>query len=147
MTTDKASPTDLLALKLNEGLGPLVEVLARWEDQNGTMAAILPSEWDALKQDVMDACVLQPPRMLRSEIARLHVSNEHIAAGLGAAEEDRDKLHAQLAIAARGLKHCAGWNISDDTRNALLAVVIESEALLLNSGPNVEAKAQAPVLR
>jgi hypothetical protein len=56
-------------------LGPLVEVLAAWEDQNGTMAAILPSEWDALKQDVMDACVVQSPRMLRHELAllkRLH---------------------------------------------------------------------------
>ena len=52
-------------------LGPLVAVLAAWEDQNGTMAAILPSEWDALKQDVMDACVVQSPRMLRKELRRL----------------------------------------------------------------------------
>lgn len=41
-----------------------------------------------------------------------------------------ERLSAQLAIAARGLKHCAGWNISEDKRNALMAVVIESEALL-----------------
>ena len=46
---------------------------------------------------------------------------------------------AQLEIAARGLKHCAGWNISEDTRNALMAVVMESEALLV-AGPNVRAK-------
>ena len=48
-----------------------------------------------------------------------------------------ERLRAQLAITARGLKHCAGWNISEDTRNALMAVVLESEALL-PSGPNVE---------
>ena len=55
----------------NEGLGPLVEALARWEDQNGTMAAVLPSEWDSLRQEVMDACVIQSPRMLRTEVRRL----------------------------------------------------------------------------
>ena len=41
-----------------------------------------------------------------------------------------ERLSAQLAIAARGLKHCAGWNINEDKRNALMAVVIESEALI-----------------
>ena len=61
-------------LRLSEGLGPLVDALARWEDQNGAMAAILPSEWGALKQDVMDACVVQSPRMLRAEILRLRTA-------------------------------------------------------------------------
>ena len=66
--------------------------------------------------------------------------------GMNAADEDRmllaeevNRLRSQLAIAARGLKHCAGWNISEDTRNALMAVVMESEALLV-AGPNVRAK-------
>ena len=43
---------------------------------------------------------------------------------------------AQLRLAAGGLKHCAGWNISDDKRNALMAVVLESESML-DSTPNV----------
>ena len=59
------------AVASNDQLGPLVEVLARWEDQNGTMAAVLPSEWDSLREDVMDACVIQSPRMLRTEVLRL----------------------------------------------------------------------------
>lgn len=50
---------------------PLVNALAEWEDANGTMAVILPSEWDDLKQRVMDACVHQSPRQLRMQIHRL----------------------------------------------------------------------------
>ncbi len=41
-----------------------------------------------------------------------------------------ERLSAQLAIAARGLKRCAGWNINEDKRNALMAVVLESEAMI-----------------
>ncbi len=52
---------------------------------------------------------------------------------------ERNALRAQLAIAARGLKHCAGWNINDDKRNALMSVVLESEAMLA-PGPNVAIK-------
>lgn len=55
----------------DDGLGPLVNTLAEWEDENGSMAGILPSEWDDLKQRVMDACVHQSPRQLRMQIHRL----------------------------------------------------------------------------
>ena len=50
------------------------------------------------------------------------------------------KTRQQLRLAVRGLKHCAGWNINDDKRAALMAVVLESEAML-DTGPNVRAEA------
>jgi len=56
---------------LSEGLGPLVEVLAAWEDSHGTMAAITPNEWAELGPAVADACIEQSPRMLRNELRRL----------------------------------------------------------------------------
>lgn len=55
----------------NDGLGPLVELLARWEDTHGAMAAITPSEWEELGPQVAEACVVQSPRMVRSELRRL----------------------------------------------------------------------------
>ena len=68
--------------------------------------------------------------------------DENITAMTERLIRERNALRSQLAIAARGLKHCAGWNISDDKRNALMAVVMESEALLAG-GPNVRGKAPA----
>ena len=38
-------------------------------------------------------------------------------------------VRAQLRLAAGGLRHCAGWNIHDDKRKALMSVVIESESM------------------
>ncbi len=102
--TDKATESNAnpqpLGLGLGEGLGPLVEVLATWEDQNGAMCAILPSEWDALKQDVMDACVLQSPRMLRTEMQGLLAK----VAELEATEEGAKTAFAHVVDSKRDLE-------------------------------------------
>ena len=55
----------------SEGLGPLVELLAGWEEKHGTMAAITPREWEELGPRVAEACVAQSPRMVRNELRRL----------------------------------------------------------------------------
>ena len=39
-------------------------------------------------------------------------------------------VRAQLRLATGGLRHCAGWNIHDDKRKALMSVVVESESML-----------------
>jgi hypothetical protein len=39
----------------------------------------------------------------------------------------------QLRIASHGLKHCAGWNINEDKRNALLAVALECDRITSNA--------------
>jgi len=48
---------------------PLVDLLAGWEDKNGTMAAIMPHEWAELMRPVMNACMYQSPRQIRSDLA------------------------------------------------------------------------------
>lgn len=69
----------------------------------------------------------QPSRM----IERVGRDEESAIAAWNMRSNPRaDKLAAQLRIAAAGLKHCAGWNINEDKKNALMAVVIESENLL-----------------
>ena len=50
-------------------LPPIVRVLAEWEDENGTLAAIMPDEWAELRDKVARACVDQSPRMLRAALA------------------------------------------------------------------------------
>lgn len=60
-----------LAVPLSDGLGPLVDLLAGWEDAHGTMAAITPREWAELGPRVAEACVEQSPRMVRNELRRL----------------------------------------------------------------------------
>lgn len=49
--------------------GPLVTLLAEWEDKNGTLAGITLSEWVELHQAATDAAVIESPRMLRNRIA------------------------------------------------------------------------------
>ena len=51
--------------------GPLVELLADWEDKHGSMAAITQNEWMDLGPLVAEACVVQSPRMVRNELRRL----------------------------------------------------------------------------
>ena len=92
----------------------------------------LASERDGLMQTLRDE-IDENLRLRELGGAR---SDENITAMTERLIRERDSLRAQLAIAARGLKHCAGWNINDDKRNALMAVVLESEAML-TSGPNV----------
>lgn len=57
---------------------PLVAVLAQWEDENGTMAAILPDEWMKLHAAVTQACIEESPRMLRAALAE-PVDDEPVA--------------------------------------------------------------------
>lgn len=51
--------------------GPLIEALAAWEDEHGSMAAVRADEWAALWPAVAKACITQSPRMLRAELLRL----------------------------------------------------------------------------
>jgi hypothetical protein len=57
----------------------LVNFLAGWEDENGAMGAILPWEWEAIRDQFTAACVIQSPRMLRNELRRLHAANAELA--------------------------------------------------------------------
>ena len=120
----------LLGLGLSEGLGPLVEVLACWEDQNGTMAAILPSEWDVLKQDVMDACVVQSPRMLRAEILRLRT-----------ACNDRTDLLRKQAEELAGLQDALTDN------ECLRAAINEAMPFTMTAGQQILTAAIGPNVR
>ena len=60
----------------------LVNFLAGWEDENGAMGAILPCEWEAIRDQFTAACVIQSPRMLRNELRRLHAANAELASML-----------------------------------------------------------------
>jgi hypothetical protein len=57
----------------------LVNLLAGWEDENGAMGAILPCEWEAIRDQFTAACVIQSPRMLRNEWRRMHAANAELA--------------------------------------------------------------------
>lgn len=60
----------------------LVNFLAGWEDENGAMGAILPCEWEAIRDQFTAACVIQSPRMLRNEWRRLHAANAELSEAL-----------------------------------------------------------------
>lgn len=97
-----------------------------------------PADWLALQAE-RDG-LMQTLRDEMDENLRLRElggagPDENITAMTERLIRERNALRAQLAIAARGLKHCAGWNIHEDKRNALMSVVLESEALLA-PGPN-----------
>lgn len=95
----------------------------------------LKAERDGLMQTLRD----EMDENLRLRELGGALPEENITAMTERLIRERNALRAQLAIAARGLKHCAGWNIHDDKRNALMAVVLESEALLdRNKTPNAE---------
>lgn len=111
-------------------LGPLAEVLACWEDQNGAMAAILPSEWEALKQDVMDACVVQSPRMLRAEILRLRT-----------ACNDRTDLLRKQAEELAGLQDALTDN------ECLRAAINEAMPFTMTAGQQILTAALGPNVR
>ena len=96
----------------------------------------LRTERDGLMQTLRD----EMEENLRLRELGGALPDENITAMTERLIRERNALRAQLAIAARGLKHCAGWNINDDKRNALMAVVLESEAMLA-SGPNVNSTA------
>jgi hypothetical protein len=109
----------------------------QWERmaQLATPACEPPPRWwtcathgDAMPQNAWGCpeCV----REMRDELATLRRQVKQADERGNEALRRAHKAEAQLAIAARGLKHCAGWNISEDTRNALMAVVLESETLL-----------------
>lgn len=91
----------------------------------------LRTERDGLMQTLRD----EMDENLRLREIGGALPDENITAMTERLIRERNALRTQLAIAARGLKHCAGWNINDDKRNALMAVVLESEAMLA-SGPN-----------
>jgi len=129
---------------LSEGLGPLVEVLAAWEDKNGTMAAILPSEWDALKQEVMDACVVQSPRMLRAQLSELRATTERLRAALAAScDEHRAEIYDTTtgggcvllfeAVAAER-ERCAAWLEAEGRHD--MAYGIRRGMHCVDRGPN-----------
>lgn len=101
-TTDHATtPTADGHVGSTDEFGPLVEVLARWEDENGTMACILPNEWSDLRQAVMDACVHQSPRMLRAEIRRLRTALAELVA-VKDLKERTEALHFAGPLSAAG---------------------------------------------
>lgn len=52
------------------------------------------------------------------------------------ADHEIDRLRAALRISTNGLRHCAGWNISEEKARALMAVVMENEAILGTEAPN-----------
>jgi hypothetical protein len=60
----------------------LVNFLAGWEDKNGAMGAILPCEWEAIRDQFTAACVIQSPRILRNELRRLHAANAELTEAL-----------------------------------------------------------------
>jgi hypothetical protein len=141
--TNEANPAQVPAL--SEGLGPV----PRWWhcDTHGAgnhrawgcpeCVRELRTERNGLMQTLRD----EIDENLRLRELGGAGPDENITAMTERLIRERNALRAQLAIAARGLKHCAGWNINDDKRNALMAVVLESEAMLA-PGLNVGAKAQ-----
>ena len=46
----------------------LIEVLARWEDANGSLAAIFENEWIELLPHIAEAACVQSPRQIRAAI-------------------------------------------------------------------------------
>ena len=157
-TTKTSQP---LALGSTEGLGPLVDVLARWEDQNGAMAGILESEWDEILDDVRTACVEQSPRHLRAKLLELRdtlalqkASYEREIALEVAAERER----WEYAVREMLLAHDAGLALLGRTMQdqgvSSLPITAEAhaeldaiEALRAMCWPNVGAKPGATVLR
>lgn len=81
----------------------LVNVLAEWEDKNGTMAAIMPDEWAGLMRPVMNACMIQSPRQIRRELAAVKdFHNEFVS--IHAEEIGKlNQLKADLAAAQEAL--------------------------------------------
>jgi len=51
------------------GAFPIIDVLAEWESENGTIAAITPEEWAALLKPVADAAIVQSPRQARAALS------------------------------------------------------------------------------
>lgn len=50
-------------------LPKIIEVLAKWEDRNGTLAGILPHEWAELWEPIASAAVIESPRMARAALS------------------------------------------------------------------------------
>lgn len=70
----------------------LVNVLAEWEDKNGTMAAIMPDEWAGLMRPVMNACMIQSPRQIRRELAAAQEELASVKAERDALRKDAERL-------------------------------------------------------
>jgi hypothetical protein len=159
MTTDTTNTTDPGGSPLDGGVRPRAWTLQSELDAKETIchahlwfsdpqntawaplydqAAIdaLAAERDGLMQTLRD----EIDENLRLRELGGALPDENITAMTERLIRERNALRAQLAVAARGLKHCAGWNINDDKRNALMAVVIESEAMLA-PGPNFNSAA------
>lgn len=47
----------------------IIQVLAEWEDRNGSLAGIMADEWVALREAVVDAAIVESPRMVRNAFA------------------------------------------------------------------------------
>ena len=67
---------------------------------------------------------------LRREKADHAETNSRLTEALMSTEADNDKLRAALRLSTNGLRHCAGWNISEEKEKALMTVVMENETLL-----------------
>ena len=56
--------------ELIKRLPDVLQVLVDWENENGTLAGILPNEYAALMDKLTDAAILQSPRQAAAALSR-----------------------------------------------------------------------------